>query len=569
MPPRTWGWYSIRPPPDSAAQVPGADAGGEHGRGGRRRSRGRGGRRLGRRGGGRRAGRGLREPPDVVAGHGAGEVAQGPAGLENRGLALVHVVHQEDAFAESGQDFFDPAPVEGAAGRRALEPRHDAVLVAFGLEPADEPGPGVGQALVVEVDRVLGRQHDPQPEGARLLEQGEQRLLGGRVADRREVAEDLVHVEQRAQAGGPRLGPHPGEDLVQQLGDEEHALGIPEVADAEDGGPGPALRGEQQPADVERLALQPGLEPRGGQDGVEAHGELEPLLGREEGVEVHDPHAGERRFLDRPDQAREVEALAAGPGGVKNVGDQGVLAAGGIGLHAGERQQRGGRALHAFAQEIAILPDRGGGRLEAAEHVHGEPGAAAGRVDRELGRRAQARDALRCLIPLGQALAPPLGLARRELLCVHARAGGFLSVDPGQEVFGGEVGEREQQVGQVALGVDRDHRDVVDQRLLEQAQGQPGLAAAGHADDDGVGGEVLRVVQDEVRLQSTRIGVERLAQVEHSEVLVRAHAASFGKTASPALPGRCAALACARVPADGPVLDSQHPVGAVLLETGE
>ena len=309
--------------------------------------------------------------------------------------------------------------------------------------------------------------------------------------------------------------------------------------------------------------------PGRGQDGVEAHGELEPLLGREEGVEVHDPHAAEGRFLDRPDQAREVEALAAGPGGVKNVGDQGVLAAGGIGLHAGERQQRGGRALHAFAQEIAILPDRGGGRLEAAEHVHGEPGAAAGRVDRELGRRAQARDALRCLIPLGQALAPQLGLARRKLLCVHARAGGFLSVDPGQEVFGGEVGEREQQVGQVALGVDRDHRDVVDQRLLEQAQGQPGLAAAGHADDDGVGGEVLRVVQDEVRLQSTRTRCRttcpgRTLRVSRTRScgLLRKNGVS-GVARGVARPWR------ARVPADGPVLVSQHPVGAVLLETAE
>ena len=54
---------------------------------------------------------------------------------------------------------------------------------------------------------------------------------------------------------------------------------------------GLALGREQEPADVEGLALQPGLESRRGQEVVEAHGQLEPLLGGIERVEVHDPHA--------------------------------------------------------------------------------------------------------------------------------------------------------------------------------------------------------------------------------------------------------------------------------------
>ena len=100
------------------------------------------------------------------------------------------------------------------AGRRALEALEDAGLVPLGLESADEPGAGVGEALVVEVHRVLGGQHDADPERPGLLEQGQQRPLGGRVGDRREVAEDLVHVEEGPEARRPGLGAGPAEHLA-------------------------------------------------------------------------------------------------------------------------------------------------------------------------------------------------------------------------------------------------------------------------------------------------------------------------------------------------------------------
>jgi hypothetical protein len=113
-------------------------------------------------------------------------------------------VHQERALLQAGDH-----PVELGAGDRVraghgtVQRVEHARLVALGLQPADEPGAGVAEPLVVEVDRVLGGQHHAETVRARLLEQREHRLLGGRVRGRREEAEHLVHVEQRAQVVVP------------------------------------------------------------------------------------------------------------------------------------------------------------------------------------------------------------------------------------------------------------------------------------------------------------------------------------------------------------------------------
>ena len=174
-------------------------------------------------------------------------------------------------------------PVEALPGRvrGPFQPLEHAVLVALGLQPAQEPGAGVGQPLVVEVDRVLRRQHDPQAEGPRLLEQGQHRHLRRRVGRGGEVAEDLVHVEHGPQARRARLGPHPGQHLVQQDRDEEHPLVVREVRDRDDREPRLALAGVEQAADVERLALHPGGEPGRGEQVVQLHRQGEPLLGRD------------------------------------------------------------------------------------------------------------------------------------------------------------------------------------------------------------------------------------------------------------------------------------------------
>ena len=92
-------------------------------------------------------------------------------------------------------------------------------------------------------------------------------------------------------------------------------------------------------------------------------------------------------------------------------------------------------------------------------------------------------------------------------------------VDPRPEVFRLEPGEREQQVGEIALGIDDDGRDAVDGRFLDQRQAQAGLAAAGHADADRVGDQVLRVVEDQAVLRLLLLPVIGPAQVEDAQLL--------------------------------------------------
>ena len=126
---------------------------------------------------------------DLRAGQRPAQVGQRPARLEHLGRVLVDVVEQEHAAAEPGQGLLHLPPVEPLrrARGRALEPLEHARLVALGLEPAEEPGAGVREPLVVEVHRVLRREHDAEAERAPLLQQRQERRLRRRRGDRREV----------------------------------------------------------------------------------------------------------------------------------------------------------------------------------------------------------------------------------------------------------------------------------------------------------------------------------------------------------------------------------------------
>ncbi len=56
----------------------------------------------------------------------------------------------------------------------------------------------------------------------------------------------------------------------------------------------------------------------------------------------------------------------------------------------------------------------------------------------------------------------------------------------GSKDGGVEPVEEQQQVREVALRVDRDHRDALAQQLLEEDDGEARLARAGHPDDEPV-----------------------------------------------------------------------------------
>src|SRR5690606_2146331 len=64
---------------------------------------------------------------------------------------------------------------------------------------------------------------------------------------------------------------------------------------------------------------------------------------------------------------------------------------------------------------------------------------------------------------------------------------------PRPEVLRTQCGEVQQQVADVALGIEDERRDAGEERLLEQHDTESGLAGAGHADDDTVRREFVRL----------------------------------------------------------------------------
>ena len=394
------------------------------------------------------------------------------------------VVHEEYAFSETGQRLLHLLAVELALRTRGhpLQPLQQTGLVALRLQTADEPRPGVGQTLVVEVDRVLGGQQDTHPKGSGLLEQGKKRPLGRRFGDRREEAEDLVHIDDGPQASGTLLGPHPAEDLVQEQRYEEHALRVGEMSDGEDRDPGLAIACEKHLPDVQRLALEPGLEGRGREQIVEKHGQFEPRLGRIEGIQIEDSHFHEGRCLDLLDEAGKVEVLAGRPSGVEQTGKQDVLPAlDRIRRNSHQTEEAGDRRVDAVPQRLIVGADRRGRGGERLEDAHRQTRVRSGRVDGEFGRVSETLDPARVLSPVREPFFPHVRLLRGEVIDREGFLGGFLLADPRAEILGTQQRERQHQVGHVSLGVDDDGRNTVDGRFFQKADTETGLSAPSHA----------------------------------------------------------------------------------------
>jgi len=165
----------------------------------------------------------------------------------------VGIVHQEHAAAQAREDTLNILAVElrPGAGRCAFQAVQHARLVALGLQAADHPRPGIRKRLVIQVNRVLRGKHQPQPEGARLLDQGQHGHLRRRVAQRRQKTKDFIHVEDRTQAVRSRLRAHPPQHLVEQQGDKEHALLVAQVSDGENRHTRLASRGIQDLPDLQ------------------------------------------------------------------------------------------------------------------------------------------------------------------------------------------------------------------------------------------------------------------------------------------------------------------------------
>ena len=239
------------------------------------------------------------------------------------------VVHQEHAFVEARQGPLEGGAIEAgsARSRGAFESVEHPRLVALGLQSAEEPGATIREALVVEVDGILGREHTAEAERAGLLQQRQHRRLARRIRGRRKESEDLVHVEQRAQRLAARLGSHPGDELAEQERHDEHALRIREMSDRDDREPWASVGSSQHAGDVEGLAFEPGGEARRCEQIVDAHRKRPAFGGGKEGLELEDADALDRRLLDLVDQAREVEVAPFAPGALDEVREQDVLTA--------------------------------------------------------------------------------------------------------------------------------------------------------------------------------------------------------------------------------------------------
>ena len=149
----------------------------------------------------------------MVAREWAREIGHDPTRVEDDGFLFMHVMQQKASLAESGDGALHSLLIEVATAC-ALKPFHDARFVAFGLQPADKPGAGIRKTLVVEVDRVLRREHQAKAVGARLLQQSKEQPLRRWVRHRRHVAEQFIHVQNRAQTGCALLRPHPRDEFV-------------------------------------------------------------------------------------------------------------------------------------------------------------------------------------------------------------------------------------------------------------------------------------------------------------------------------------------------------------------
>ncbi len=394
-------------------------------------------------------------------------------------------MQEELALRQLGDRAVEVGHVDGPGGRgHALE---QAGLVTLGLESTDEPGPGVRHGLVVQVDRVLRGEHHAHAEGTGLFQNGEDRLLRRRLGGGWHVPGDLVQVHQRPQLVRSRLGSEPPDERTQDPAHRQLALRVGQVREAHHRQAGTAVRRPEQLGHVQWGAGAPGLEPGGGEEPVERHGQRRALLRGDDGVEFHHAEGAHGRRLHPGHQGRQVQRLARGPRRVDQVGHEQVLGAGErVAGDADQAEQAGGDGLDLGGERLGVSTLRAARSGQGAHDVEGCRRRGARRVDPHGDGGAQGGDLLRAQVPLGQAVTP-----------LGGDLGGIRSLrDPRGEVLGGEPGEGEQQVGQVALGVDGEHRDAGGERLLDQCHGQPGLAGSGHPDDDAVGAQVARVQGD-------------------------------------------------------------------------
>ena len=153
--------------------------------------------------------------------------------------------------------------------------------------------------------------------------------------------------------------------------------------------------------------------------------------------------------------------------------DERVLAPALLRLDAGQRQDAPGGRRRAIGERTRRrVTRRRGRRRERRQDGQRPSGAAARRVDGEVGRGAEPLDPRAVLPHVGQPLLPRLRLLRGVRLRGQPGPARFVLVDPGAEVAGRQPRKRQQQVRQVPLGVDGDGGHAVDGGFLDERRGR-------------------------------------------------------------------------------------------------
>ena len=450
----------------------------------------------------------------------AAEITHRPAGVKDFGTVIMHIVEQENARAQPRNDLI-VIHVHLLAGfsQRAFQPLQHPILVAFGLQFADEPGTGVGQPLVVNIHGVLRHQNGAQPKRARLFEQGQQGAFGRRFGNRREKAKDFIEIEQGPQTGGPTLAAHPCHDTFQQQRDEEHPLHIRQVRNVKNAVAWFAFGRKEKVVHIEGVAFEPGLKSRRRHEAVERHRQLKAVFLREEGIHIENAQLAHRRILDTQNQFRQVEVFLLTPKVFKNCRQQNRFAAlDGVGLNTGQAKQRRHRARNAFAQGFRVRVKIESRRSQTSQNVDGGGGFRAGGVNRVFHAFFEQAHALGRYAPFGKPFTPLRGNLLSVFLDAEPFSSGVINIHPGAEIFGTHFLELQQQICHVAFGVNDYHGHLVQCGFFQQNNTQAGLAASRHADTNGMRGQIAGVVEKGAVEQAFSIEVVFSAEIERTKM---------------------------------------------------
>ena len=241
---------------------------------------------------------------------------------------------------------------------------------------------------------------------------------------------------------------------------------------------------------VERRAFAPAAKEGEASSAFRAEA-LGALALGEEAVDAEGADGFERGLGHVGEERSEIGGEAGAEAALSEDGEEHVLAAFcGIGVAAeqAQDQRHGGRERRARGLGVTLpVRDR---VLERREHVQRFARGAAGRDHAELGLFAETRELRLPEAPRGEPRASLLRERRRDFGAAARIPRARLH--PRLDRLRAKARKREQQIRQIALHVDHQHRHARTQRLLHHHGEQPRLPAAGHAHHYAMRAQVMR-----------------------------------------------------------------------------